>query len=147
MSFQTCKCIIKLPNTFYIGSRILWEVKRVTINYKTVTDRISLLPSENQYLLIIDTNSKVPDSSLTWPRIQIFSCYFYGLSTLGFYFKKKNTLVLAVSQLSAFLVEVHSKSERSVLGLKIGPFRWVKFSPILESNLAPLNQGQYSPIS
>ena len=26
----------KSPNTFYIGSRILWEVERVTINYKTV---------------------------------------------------------------------------------------------------------------
>ena len=39
------------------------------------------------------------------------------------------------------------KSERSVLALKIGPFRWVKYSPIFESNLAPLNQGQYSPIS
>ena len=42
---------------------------------------------------------------------------------------------------------VHSKSERSVLALKIGPFRWVKYSPIFGSNLAPLNQGQYSPIS
>ena len=41
----------------------------------------------------------------------------------------------------------HSKSERSVLALNIGPFRWVKYSPIFESNLAPLNQGQYSPIS
>ena len=40
----------------------------------------------------------------------------------------------------------HCKSERSVLALKIGPFRWVKYSPIFESNLAPLNQGQYSPI-
>ena len=39
------------------------------------------------------------------------------------------------------------KSERSVLALKIGPFRWVKYSPIFEYNLAPLNQGQYSPIS
>ena len=26
-------------------------------------------------------------------------------------------------------------------------FRWVKHSPIYESNLAPLNQGQYSPIT
>ena len=61
----------------------------MTINYKTVTEYF-FLPSENQYLLIIDTNSKVPDSSLTWPRIQIFSCYFYGLSTLGLYFRKKH---------------------------------------------------------
>ena len=29
----------------------------------------------------------------------------------------------------------------------IGPFRWGKYSSIFESNLAPLNQGQYSPIS
>ena len=42
---------------------------------------------------------------------------------------------------------IHSKSERSVLALKTGPFRWVKYSPIFGSNLAPLNQGQYSPIS
>ena len=38
---------------------------------------------------------------------------------------------------------LHSKSERSVLALKIGPFRWVKYSPFFESNLAPLNQSQY----
>ena len=42
---------------------------------------------------------------------------------------------------------VHSKSERSVLALKTGPFRWVKYGPIFGSNLATLNQGQYSPIS
>ena len=42
---------------------------------------------------------------------------------------------------------LHSKSERSVLALKTGPFRWVKYSPIFGSNLATLNQGQYSPIS
>ena len=42
---------------------------------------------------------------------------------------------------------IHSQSERSVLALKIGPFRWVKYSPIFGPNLAPLNQGQYSPIS
>ena len=41
----------------------------------------------------------------------------------------------------------HCKSERSVLiALKIGPFQWVKYGPIFESNSAPLNQGQYSPI-
>ena len=34
----------------------------------------------------------------------------------------------------------HRKSERSVLALNIGPFRWVKYSPIFESYLAPLNQ-------
>ena len=45
------------------------------------------------------------------------------------------------------MIPVHSKSERSVLAQKIEPFRWVKYSPIFESNLAPLNQGQYSPIS
>ena len=33
---------------------------------------------------------------------------------------------------------IHRKSERSVLALKIGPFRWVKYSPIFESNLVPL---------
>ena len=32
---------------------------------------------------------------------------------------------------------IHHKSERSVLALKIGPFRWVKCSPIFESNLLP----------
>ena len=41
----------------------------------------------------------------------------------------------------------HCKSESSVLALNLGPFRWVKHSPIFESNLAPLNQGQYSPIT
>ena len=44
------------------------------------------------------------------------------------------------------LIILHSKSE-TVLALKIGPFRWLKYSPIFESNLAPSNQGQYSPIS
>ena len=28
----------------------------------------------------------------------------------------------------------------------MGPFRSLKYSPIFESNLAPLNQSQYSPI-
>ena len=42
---------------------------------------------------------------------------------------------------------LHSESERSVSALKTGPSRWVKYSPIFGSNLAPLNQGQYSPIS
>ena len=36
---------------------------------------------------------------------------------------------------------------RSVLALKMGQFRSVKYSPIFESSLAPLNQGQYSPIT
>ena len=38
----------------------------------------------------------------------------------------------------------HRKSERSVLALKMGPFRGVKYDPIFESNLAPLKEGQYS---
>ena len=41
----------------------------------------------------------------------------------------------------------HCKSESSVLALNLGPFRWVKYSPIFESNLAPVNQRQYSPIT
>ena len=35
-------------------------------------------------------------------------------------------------------IKVHCKSERSVLALRMRPFRGVKYSPILESNLAPL---------
>ena len=42
---------------------------------------------------------------------------------------------------------LHCKSERSVLAQKIGPFRWVKYSPIFESNLAPLNQRQCNSVS
>ena len=42
---------------------------------------------------------------------------------------------------------LHSKSERSVLAIKMGPFWWVKYSPIFESNLAPLNQGQHSQLT
>ena len=56
----------------------------------------------------------------------------------------------AVSQkvsISESCSPLHCKSERSVLALKKGLIRWVKYSPIFESNLAPLNQGQYSPIS
>ena len=34
-----------------------------------------------------------------------------------------------------------------LLALKMGPFRWGKYSPIFESNLAPLNQGQCSTIT
>ena len=45
------------------------------------------------------------------------------------------------------MLGLHCKSERSVLAQKIAPFRWVKYSPIFESNLAPLNQGQCSPVS
>ena len=41
----------------------------------------------------------------------------------------------------------HRKSERSVLALKMEPFRCVEYRPIFESNLAPLKQGQYSPKS
>ena len=33
---------------------------------------------------------------------------------------------------------IHRKSERSVLALKNGPFWWVRYSPIFESNLVPL---------
>ena len=36
---------------------------------------------------------------------------------------------------------LHCKSERSILALKIGPFRWVQYSPIFESNLSPLKSG------
>ena len=39
---------------------------------------------------------------------------------------------------------IHRKSERSVLALKIGPFRWVKYSPIFESNLVPLTRANTS---
>ena len=44
-------------------------------------------------------------------------------------------------------VSIRCKAERSGLALKMGPFRWVKYSPILKSNLAALNQGQCSPIT
>ena len=54
---------------------------------------------------------------------------------------------MANLQLYSIFYEIHSKSERSVWALKTGPFRWVKYSPIFGSNLAPLDQGQYSPIS
>ena len=39
---------------------------------------------------------------------------------------------------------IHRKSERSVLALKIEPFRWVKYSPIFESNLVPLTRANTS---
>ena len=40
---------------------------------------------------------------------------------------------------SSYVVIYHCKSERSVLAVQIGPFRWVKFSPILgDSYVAPL---------
>ena len=39
---------------------------------------------------------------------------------------------------------IHRKSERSVLALKIGPFRWVKYSSIFESNLVPLTRANTS---
>ena len=43
---------------------------------------------------------------------------------------------------------LHFKWKKSVLALKMWPFRWVKsYGPIFESNLAPLHQGQYSPIT
>ena len=43
-------------------------------------------------------------------------------------------------------ITYHCKSERSLFALKIGPFRWLKYSPIFESNLTPLNQGEYRAI-
>ena len=40
---------------------------------------------------------------------------------------------------SSYVVIYHCKSERSVLAVQIGPFRWVRFSPILGgSYVAPL---------
>ena len=47
-------------------------------------------------------------------------------------------------QFSSFSFQARApcESERSVLAPKMGPFRRVKYSPIIESNLAPLNQGQ-----
>ena len=40
-----------------------------------------------------------------------------------------------------------SQVNSDLLALKMGPFRWGKYSPIFESNLAPLNQGQCSTIT
>ena len=49
---------------------------------------------------------------------------------------------------SSYVVIYHCKSERSVLAVQIGPFRWVRFSPIWGGVLCgPLNQGPYSPIT
>ena len=43
---------------------------------------------------------------------------------------------------------LHCKLRRSVLALKIGPFQWVKYSPIFDSyDVAPLIRGQYGPIT
>ena len=40
---------------------------------------------------------------------------------------------------SSFVVIYHCNSERSVLAVQIGPFRWVKFSPIFGGScVAPL---------
>ena len=41
-------------------------------------------------------------------------------------------------------LQLPCKSERPVLALKMRLFRWVKYSPIFYSNLAALNQGQYT---
>ena len=41
-----------------------------------------------------------------------------------------------------FRARAHCKWKRSVLALKMGPFGWVKYSPIFESNLAFLKSGQ-----
>ena len=101
-----------------------------------------------------------------WPYLIVFrSCISNGKPEQLFYlmfvffisnFMKSRT-VYASSSYTFVRVEtviwpsmrfdIHSKSERSVLALKTGPFRWVKYSPIFGSNLAPLNQGQYSPVS
>ena len=62
------------------------------------------------------------------------------------HFEIKEDLDINGSVLFEITPPGHCKSEKSVT-LKVGPFRWVKFSPIFESNLAPLNQGQYSPIT
>jgi len=40
-----------------------------------------------------------------------------------------------------FRAQAHCKWERSVSPLKMGPFGWVKYSPIFESNLASLKSG------
>ena len=47
---------------------------------------------------------------------------------------------------SATPIYTHCKPERSVLAVKIRPFRWVKYSSIFGSILA-LNRGKYSPIT
>ena len=43
-------------------------------------------------------------------------------------------------------IYTHCKPEKSVLAVKIRPFRWVKYSSIFGSILA-LNRGKYSPIT
>ena len=58
----------------------------------------------------------------------------------------RNLSAQFVNQLHATRITYHCKSERSVFALKIGPFRWLKYSPIFESNLTPLNQGEYRAI-
>ena len=58
-----------------------------------------------------------------------------------------NSTVFLINCFFVAISSAHSKSERSVLALKTGPFRGVKYSPIFGSNVAHLNQGQYSPIS
>ena len=58
-----------------------------------------------------------------------------SLSDFGIELKlQRNNLHTAAASYS----KVHCKSERSVLAVKMWPFRWVKYSPIFESNLAPL---------
>ena len=40
---------------------------------------------------------------------------------------------------------VHSKSKRSVLAPKMGPFRWVKYSPIFGAKRAHFEWGRFGP--
>ena len=66
--------------------------------------------------------------SLNWKEISV-------TNNVDIFEKKPFSLPFFYKPTSGY---IHPKSERSVLALEIEPFRWVTYSLIFESNLAPL---------
>ena len=94
-----------------------------------------LLSSENQCLFIIVTTSKVPDSSLAWPRIQIFPYYFYDLSTLRFYFREKHPSSSGLTAVRIYQQRyVCFKIVTTIFSLPATNYSAFELSPLKEAN-------------
>ena len=139
-------CTILLQKIIFINSRqvnlkqLIYIINIVSFTYFLIY-RLSkrLIAASLQSYLSIDVQYEVRNSKLNTIMRKLFTFHreiTQQVSWMDCIWDKK-------SQCNV----LHSKSERSVLALKTGLFRWVKYSPIFGSNLAPLNPGQYSPIS
>ena len=92
-----------------------------------------LNPRANEHNIVgrqLSTLLNVTDRYMLRPSAHPFACCCVLLGVVAQSLKpfKLSATYKRTQQLATLL---HSKSERSVLAIKMGPFRWVKYSPFL----------------